>query len=477
MKALLYRRLQLAFALFVLLLLLALGMLAGIGWRNQARLEQIGRGIGLTHSLQRAGLDLRHLQWTDVTGAAAAPPAALRAIAADLAPLARPGVLLVPENAARLQAATAALTDETIPATARLGAALERLRQTSFAEIDAVGRLMAGAERGAAVEAAVSLGALLLLPILLALARWRLARGVFRPIGDLTDLLTRLGQGEPRPIPLGEVDPLLLPLLTNYNATVARLAELEAAHRAHAEALEAEVRVATGALLAQHQSLARAERLAAAGEVAAAVAHELRNPLAGIQLALTNLREDLRDPQAQARLDLVTAEIARMGRLLRDLLEQARMRPEAPRDLDLGVLVGELLTLVRYQAPPGVRLAAAIPPGLTCRLPDHRLRQALLNLVLNAIEAQEAGGGEVRVSAERSGERVRLAVSDAGPGFPPPVLATPLQPFRSGRPAGTGLGLAMVYRFARDLGGRLELSNREPHGACATLILPCETHP
>jgi signal transduction histidine kinase len=473
MRALFYQRLQLAFSLFAVLLLIALGLLATLSWRNQQRIDMTRRSVEHTHALQRAGLDMRHMQVADLTGAVPLDAAALRHIGRTVAPLAEHGVLLVPDNAARLKQVTALLDSGAAPPRERLAAALELLRQTSYAEVDAVSRKLDNAGEDAAAESSIAFSALVVLPALLLAAVWLLARRIFGPIDDLSELLLSLANGEPSPIPVRRADPLLLPLLNNYNSMVSRLAELEIERRARAESLEAEVRTATQALLEQHRSLARAERLAAAGEVAASVAHDLRNPLAGMLLALTNLRRDMADPSAMERLDLVIAELDRISRLLKGLLDQARSAPEPLRQIDLGRLVGELLALARFQAPPQIELRSTVADEIRCLLPDNQLRQALLNLVLNAVHALGTRPGSVIVSAEAADGLLKLSVSDDGPGFPVAFLTAPPQAFRTGRSSGTGLGLAMVRRFARELGGRLELANREPSGACATLILPC----
>lgn len=473
MRALLYRHLQLALALFVALLLIALGMLAALSAHNQQRIDLIRRSVEHTHVLQRAGLDMRHLQVADLTGAAPLRAESVVELGALVAPLAEPGVLRVPENAGRVQQVGALLAGGSAPARERLAAALELLRQTSYAEVDAVSRMLAVTADDASAESSLSMTALVVLPALLLLALWLLLRRIFNPIDNLTELLSKLANGESSPIPVRHADPLLLPLFNNYNSMIARLAELEEARRAHAESLEAKVRAATQALLEQHQSLARAERLAAAGEVAASIAHELRNPLAGIQMALTNLRRDLDDPSAAERLDLAVAELDRISRLLKGLLDQVRSAPEPPRLIALAQLVRELLALVRYQAPPGVTLQSTVGDAVRCMLPDSQLRQALLNLVLNAIHALEGRSGNIVIAAEDAAGTLRLSVLDDGPGFPEAFLGEHVQPFKTGRSSGTGLGLAMVCRFARDCGGRLELANREPRGARATLLLPC----
>jgi signal transduction histidine kinase len=122
--------------------------------------------------------------------------------------------------------------------------------------------------------------------------------------------------------------------------------------------------------------------------------------------------------------------------------------------------------------PAGILLEAQVPKDLVCLLPAAGLRQALLNLVLNAVQVLDEQG-HVRVSAERRGERLEVSVSDDGPGFSEEMLAMGVRPFATGRSGGTGLGLAMVRRFTRDHNGELDLANQQPHGARVTLSLPC----
>jgi two-component system NtrC family sensor kinase len=298
-------------------------------------------------------------------------------------------------------------------------------------------------------------------------------RKIIRPLNAFGRQLSHLAEGHFTPAPLDEVDPLLLPLHRNFNELVRRLRQLEAMHQVRTASLEEDVREATRALLEQQRTLARAERLAATGELAASVAHELRNPLAGIQMTLSNLRADLQEPELVERVDLLIKEVERLTRLLNELLDKARHAPEAPRTVQLASLVEDMLTLTRCQLAPNVRLESHIPHDLTCRLPQDRLRQALLNLLLNAANAL-TDGGTVTVTAAREDSRVRITVSDDGPGFPQELLQNGIRPFFSTREGGTGLGLPMVRRFARDIGGEITLSNRQPHGACVTLLLPAE---
>jgi signal transduction histidine kinase len=322
------------------------------------------------------------------------------------------------------------------------------------------------------LEWRMALIALVAFPGMLAIALWIWRQRIFRPINNLRYFLARLSNGDFTPVHTAGIDPLLAPLFDNYNVMVTRLEQLEQANRTRTLLLENEVRTATEALLKQQQSLARAERLAATGELSAILAHELRNPIAGIQLTLSNLRRDVTDSQLGERIDLVSGELIRVTRLLNGLLQQSSHVPEPARLLTLDVLLQELATLLRYQLPSHIKLEVAVPAAVTCRLPEDGLRQAVLNLVLNSVQAMQQTPGTVRIAAGRDGERLILRVTDDGPGFPQGVL-NGIRPFVTSRESGTGLGLAIVRRFATDLGGELKLENREPRGACVTLSVPC----
>jgi signal transduction histidine kinase len=208
------------------------------------------------------------------------------------------------------------------------------------------------------------------------------------------------------------------------------------------------------------------------GELAASLAHELRNPLAGIALALANLKHDLPEGDVRARLDAVTAELGRLTRLTNQLLDGARHVPEAAQPVALAQAVAEVAALARYQIAPDIHIAVDIAEDCNCTLPPDRLRQCVLNLLLNAAQALP-DRGHIRIVGWCDGATVELAVEDDGPGFPETLLQAGVTAFSTQRAGGTGLGLATVRRFAHDLGGALVLENLEPHGARVSLRLPC----
>jgi C4-dicarboxylate-specific signal transduction histidine kinase len=191
-------------------------------------------------------------------------------------------------------------------------------------------------------------------------------------------------------------------------------------------------------------------------------------------MTLGNLQREVDDPEHAERMNLMQAEVMRLSRLLSDLLNSARHQPEAQVTIDLSSVVKELLSITRYQLAPSIKLEARIEPKLACRAPESALRQALLNLILNAAAAVADEGGQVAIEGgtEADGQRVRITVTDDGPGFPKELLERGIRPFFSTREHGTGLGLAVVQRVVRDAGGQIELENCKPHGARVTLLLP-----
>jgi two-component system NtrC family sensor kinase len=460
------------FALAVVCLAAPL-LVGGIAWRTLQQLERIGAETEQGERLHEVDGLLQHLVSEQHAGAARPDPTLLAQLRSALASTRAGQRDLRPAGSPRLDQVQALLatpgpTAEDLERAAHILDELAREEGTTRRELVSGLRAEARAELGTATLLFVGLAVLGLA------GAWGIQRRVLRPLRDLRTMFLQLGAGDFSPIALEGAHPVLSPLFANYNLLVTRLEELEAEHRTRAEDLQREIQTAAEALLAQQRTLARAERLAAVGEMAAGLAHELRNPLAGVQMSLANLRRDLGDPQLVARLELAIVELERLARLLNHQLSASRHVPEAPRPLHLRTLVEELLTLLRYQVPAHVRLEARVDENIECRLPRDRLRQALLNLVLNSVQALGDDEGTVRLEAHREADRMVLVVTDDGPGFPPELVKAGGVAFVTRRAGGTGLGLAMVRRLAMDLGGELALENLDPRGARVRLALPCD---
>lgn len=453
-----------------------LAILGGMIWRNLDRMDRVQAYVGYSHRIQDAGLTLQQ-GLVDVLSGNVLVPEQLALMSAKISALAEEDAHLSPQTPGKLRLVNAALNraDEESPDNGRadLFDALREMHAILDAETDQREKMLEEVSREELTELEL---ATFTLTLILLLTWLFLHHRILSPLHDLRRLLLNLAKEDFTPIATEHLDHLLLPVFNSYNVMVLHLRELEEAKRLHALSLEQEVRMATQALLEQQRSLARAEKLAAVGELAAELAHELRNPLAGIQMSCANLRKEIDNNDQGERLDLIGAELKRMTRLLNELLDQCKQTPPLLTDFNLAGLVKQLLTLTRYQIPPQIRLEMDIPTDLECHLPGAGLRQSLLNLVLNAAEAMDQTQGAVRVAAWREPGRLCIEVSDDGPGFNKDMLKAGIRAFSTSRLKGTGLGLAMVQRFARDLGGRIELANRTPSGASVRLILPCEKH-
>ena len=219
--------------------------------------------------------------------------------------------------------------------------------------------------------------------------------------------------------------------------------------------------LATGLRQARAAEL-EAERLRAFREVARRVAHEMKNPLTPVRLAVRQLQQTATAEQREA-LDVLTAESARLEHLAREFATLGRL-PEGPSaDVDLGELLGELL---RTSVPETVRSALTVAADTPAILGHYDpLRRAFGNLIRNATEAM-GGAGALEVHIAREGEKVMVALADHGPGIPPEKRDRVFEPYYTEKSEGTGLGLAIVKQ-AVDL-HRGAITVRETPGGGAT---------
>lgn len=225
------------------------------------------------------------------------------------------------------------------------------------------------------------------------------------------------------------------------------------------------------AIRAGEAKLRESERFAALGRLAGGIAHELRNPLTAIRMAVeTGIVAD-----GDARR-IALSEIDRLDRTLRELLDFVRPRKPNLRDVGARRLLDDVGALLRPQCEHlRVRLETDAPAGLVLRADEDRVKQALLNLVLNGAQAQPMGG-VVRMRAKGGGGAVTLEVEDEGPGIPEEVMGSLLQPFVTTKEGGIGLGLAVVAQVADEHGARLDFRTG-PGGTTFTLVFPLPPAP
>jgi len=211
-------------------------------------------------------------------------------------------------------------------------------------------------------------------------------------------------------------------------------------------------------------------RLASLGALSSEIAHEIRNPLVAMKTFLQLLPERWGDPEfSDSFLTLVGDELRRMERLLDVIITHARPDGETPdhRPADVAAAIEANLALLDHRSRKReVRLVSKIPCDLPAvALGEDHLRQVLLNLLLNAIDAT-IPGGRVVLSAQRVGESVELVVSDEGPGVPTELWSQIFEPFFSTRGDNAGgLGLSIARRIVHDAGGEIRVRNREAGGA------------
>ncbi|MCB9960474.1 MAG: HAMP domain-containing histidine kinase [Rhodospirillaceae bacterium] len=215
------------------------------------------------------------------------------------------------------------------------------------------------------------------------------------------------------------------------------------------------------AFVAEAETRRRQAHLAELGQLAATVAHDLRNPLNTIAMAAAGADADIRGE--------IRNQLGRMDRLIADLLDYASAWKVEPASVDLREMV-ETAAL----GLPGLDLTLDLPPGLTVEADAHRLRRVFANLLANAMAAAGSAAPRVRVGAEPVADGwLRIEFSDGGCGVPDDLRDSLFQPFVSGDAAGTGLGLAIVARIAEAHGGTVALADPPPGwSTCIVLTLP-----
>ena len=476
MHKLIYRPFAIIGLVLGLLIVVELGALSSMTWRNQQRIDTIKQDIMQGNQLQQLVFELLKHQWEEsvpsnfVPGQTKQHQAVVHKKIINFIESQDPATKNTSESLKILQKLLISVEQGDQQDQIKV---LQLSREVLLQQIQEEEKLLDQVYLDSQLELKLAI----LIPsgvflIFLCFGFLFFKRHIMMPVNALDKLLNNLIEGEKQPIRDIKIDSVMQPLFNNYNRLITRLSELEQEHQSHTQLLEKEVRNATHTLLEQSHSLARTDRLAAMGELAASAAHELRNPLAGIQVALENMHQDCNDEDMRERLQLVNSEIQRLTGRLNDLLAFSRQTPEKARTIDVYVLITELMTLVNYQVKDNISLHYQVEENTRAFLPENELRQALLNLLLNAIQSIGIQEGSVNLQVKHQANKLIIEISDTGAAFPDELLEQGIRPFASYKEKGTGLGLPMVQRFAKSYGGTLELKNDSQGHACASLILP-----
>ncbi len=225
-----------------------------------------------------------------------------------------------------------------------------------------------------------------------------------------------------------------------------------------------------------HAQLTRADRLAALGQIAAGLAHEIRNPLAGIKGALEIVVSKVLQGTPEAEFASIAArEVERLNELVQEFLDYAR--PHAPelRSVRLDDVVEHVVLLLRTEAErAGIALVhEARQPVPDTRMDPEQVRQVLFNVVLNGIQASPRSA-EVRVESYSNGDHAIVQVTDRGPGIPLEHLPHIFDPFFTTKLHGTGLGLAISQRIIEAHHGEIDIRNSDGAGTVVRISLPLQ---
>jgi signal transduction histidine kinase len=223
--------------------------------------------------------------------------------------------------------------------------------------------------------------------------------------------------------------------------------------------------------------VARREHLSALGNLAASVAHEVRNPLNAISMGLQRLDSEFhptQDEEDYSRfIGLMRGEVRRLNSIVEEFLSLARPLDLKPEPVRIDGLLGELALLAKAEAESSkVEIHVATSPGLPKVKADlNYLKQLLLNLILNGIQAMP-DGGSLTLEAKAARGKLLLTVTDAGVGIPPEILPRIFEPYFTTKANGSGLGLAIARRIVEAHGGTIEVKSEVGRGSIFHISLP-----
>ncbi|MBE7560263.1 HAMP domain-containing protein [bacterium] len=305
-----------------------------------------------------------------------------------------------------------------------------------------------------------------------------------RPVNGLIEAPRRVAAGDLEPAGSRYSHDEIGQLARSFDAMTVDLAKARAELNEWAETLEQRVERKREQLRQADARAMAAAQMATVGKLAASVAHEINNPLAGIRtyarLLLRRLSAQGSLPADEAALEglsLIESESARCGEIVKHLLQYSRPGTEQMADSDLNQLAREAARLIQHQTQvQNLRFQVELTPELPrVRCHPQEIKQMLLALLINACEASREGGGLfLRTRPGADGYACRLEVADEGCGMSPDIADRIFEPFFTTKEAGkgVGLGLAVVAQIVRRHGGRILVDTSPGHGATFTIDLP-----
>jgi len=305
-------------------------------------------------------------------------------------------------------------------------------------------------------------------------AAWMISHSLLHPLTELQAAMTATGSGEPdRPVGVDARDEI-----GDLARAFAGMTERLRHSRADLERLNSQLEARLADLEQAQARLVQSEKLASIGEMAAGVAHGLRNPLASLRASAQLVLRHPDSPAAAEQLRSMIEEVDRLDRRITHLLAFSSPAPVHPIRERPGQLLRSLTgSLAQLLAERQVTLEADLSESASEIVVDPvRLDQAITEVVANSLGAMPGGGRLRVVLREEPGPggvpEVVIEIGDSGPGIPAAVMHSVFVPFFTTRPDGTGLGLTMARRFVEQNGGRLELTSRPGQGTIARFRFP-----
>ena len=297
-----------------------------------------------------------------------------------------------------------------------------------------------------------------------------LNRMVIAPLTSIVQGSRRVSEGDySRPIPAVARQDEVATMIQAFNSMMEKLVVYHLT-------LKSDIKKARERITDTERKLFHAQRLSTTGTLAAGIAHEINNPLGGMINAAESLRSGKLDAAKQAQyLELISDGLSRVKVIVQKILH---FRPQAfqPMPVSIRETVDRAIAFLEHKASRrGVEIRNEVEPNAEPVFGDAlELQQAILNILMNAVDAVDHNQGKIRVSRLREGARVHISISDNGMGMTPEELERCLDPFYTTKDAGegSGLGLPVAASIVENHGGRLLMTSEKGKGTTVTIELP-----